>query len=339
MTPRATRKAAYPVSVAGASRSRTDEHDETGEAGQTDVGDATETRTGTGTGVTAGAGGAGAAEPRGGAPGVRVPDARVTLSTASVYPESTATAFETAARLGYDGVEVMVWTDPVSQDIEALRRLSDHHGVPVLAIHAPCLLITQRVWSRDPWEKLRRARSAAERLGAETVVVHPPFRWQRGYAREFVRGIWRMADETAVQFAVENMYPWRYREKEMLAYAPGWDVTDEDYRHHTLDLSHTATARNDALEMADRMGDRLCHVHLADGSGSGKDEHLVPGRGNQPCAGMVERLAARGFGGQVVVEINTRRAMSAAERESDLAESLAFTRLHLAAPVPRGASS
>lgn len=333
MTRRAAREAAYPVPVAGASRYRTDEHDETGETGKTD-GRGTETATKTGAGTETPTGGD--ADPRAAAGGVRVPDARVTLSTASVYPESTATAFETAARLGYDGVEVMVWTDPVSQDVEALRRLSDHHGVPVLAIHAPCLLITQRVWARDPWEKLRRAQSAAERLGAETVVVHPPFRWQRSYARDFVRGIWRMADETAVQFAVENMYPWRYREKEMLAYAPDWDVTNEDYRHHTLDLSHTATARNDALEMADRMGDRLCHVHLADGSGSGKDEHLVPGRGNQPCAEMLERLAARGFGGQVVVEINTRRAMSAAERESDLAESLAFTRLNLAAAVPRG---
>jgi sugar phosphate isomerase/epimerase len=334
VTGRGPRTAAYPVPVAGASRYRTDEHDETGETGKTGrPGEPGQAGEPAGRGVT----GAGSEDGAGGDRGVTVPDARVTLSTASVYPESTATAFETAARLGYDGVEVMVWTDPVSQDIEALRRLSDHHGVPVLAIHAPCLLITQRVWSRDPWEKLRRARSAAERLGAETVVVHPPFRWQRAYAREFVRGIWRMADETAVQFAVENMYPWRYREKEMLAYAPDWDVTNEDYRHHTLDLSHTATARNDALEMADRMGDRLCHVHLADGSGSGKDEHLVPGRGNQPCAEMLERLAARGFGGQVVVEINTRRAMSAAERESDLAESLAFTRLNLAAPVARGA--
>jgi hypothetical protein len=32
----------------------------------------------------------------------------------------------------------------------------------------------------------------------------------------------------------------------------------------------------------------------------------------------------------VVVEVNTRRAMSPAEREGDLAEALAFTRLHLA---------
>ncbi|WP_078843964.1 sugar phosphate isomerase/epimerase [Streptomyces albus] len=263
-------------------------------------------------------------------PVVRTPEVKVALSTASVYPESTATAFEIAGRLGYDGVEVMVWTDPVSQDIESLRRLSDYHGVPILAVHAPCLLITQRVWSTNPWTKLQRARAAAEKLGASAVVVHPPFRWQRNYARDFVDGIWRMADETDVRFAVENMYPWRYRDREMLAYAPDWDVTNDDYRHFTVDLSHTATARSDALDMIGRMGDRLAHVHLADGSGSGKDEHLVPGRGSQPCAELLERLTTSGFDGHVVVEVNTRRAMSGAEREADLAEALAFTRQHLA---------
>ncbi|MBQ0988364.1 sugar phosphate isomerase/epimerase [Streptomyces sp. F63] len=263
-------------------------------------------------------------------PVVRTPEVKVALSTASVYPESTATAFEIAGRLGYDGVEVMVWTDPVSQDIESLRRLSDYHGVPILAVHAPCLLITQRVWSTNPWTKLQRARAAAEKLGASAVVVHPPFRWQRTYARDFVDGIWRMANETDVRFAVENMYPWRYRDREMLAYAPDWDVTNDDYRHFTVDLSHTATARNDALDMVGRMGDRLAHVHLADGSGSGKDEHLVPGRGGQPCAELLERLTTSGFDGHVVVEVNTRRAMSGAEREADLAEALAFTRQHLA---------
>ncbi|KUN27223.1 MULTISPECIES: sugar phosphate isomerase/epimerase family protein [Streptomyces] len=262
-------------------------------------------------------------------------DVRIALSTASVYPESTATAFEIAARLGYDGVEVMVWTDPVSQDIEALRRLSDYHGIPILAVHAPCLLITQRVWSTDPWVKLQRARAAAEKLDASTVVVHPPFRWQRQYAREFVDGIWRMANETDVRFAVENMYPWRYRDREMLAYAPDWDVTHDDYRHFTIDLSHTATARTDALGMVDRMGDRLGHVHLADGRGSAKDEHLVPGRGTQPCAELLERLVHTGFDGHVVIEVNTRRAMSGAEREADLAEALEYTRKHLAAAAVR----
>jgi sugar phosphate isomerase/epimerase len=264
---------------------------------------------------------------------VRVPDAKVALSTASVYPESTATAFELAARLGYDGVEVMVWTDPVSQDIEALRRLSDYHGIEVLAIHAPCLIITQRVWGTDPWAKLVRARDAAETLGASTVVVHPPFRWQREYARDFVAGIQRMADETDVRFAVENMFPLRARGRAVVPYSPDYDPSDEDFRHFTLDLSHTSVARNDAMDMASRMGDRLTHVHIADGIGTARDEHLVPGRGEQPCAELLESLAERSFDGTVVVEINTRRAESRAEREADLAEALAYTRLHLAAPV------
>src|SRR4028118_1832301 len=145
---------------------------------------------------------------------VSVPSAQVALSTATVYPEATAAAlggagrrrpparvrpewtaaaFEVAGRLGYDGVEVMVWTDPVSQDVTALRRLSDYHEVPILAVHAPCLVITQRVWGTDPWVKLVRARDAAEELGASTVVVHPPFRWQREYARPFLSGIQSLA--------------------------------------------------------------------------------------------------------------------------------------------------
>jgi sugar phosphate isomerase/epimerase len=264
---------------------------------------------------------------------VSVPSAKVALSTASVYPESTANAFEIAGRLGYDGVEVMVWTDPVSQDVTALRRLSDYHQVPILAVHAPCLVITQRVWGTDPWVKLVRARDAAEELGAQTVVVHPPFRWQREYARQFLSGIQSMADETDVRFAVENMFPLRARGREVTPYAPDWDPTAEDFPDFTLDLSHTSVSRSDALEMAATMGDRLSHVHIADGSGTARDEHLVPGRGTQPCAELLEGLAGRGFDGLVVVEVNTRKADDRAEREADLAEALAFTRLNLAAPL------
>ena len=85
--------------------------------------------------------------------------------------------------------------------------------------------------------------------------------------------------------------------------------------------------------MLDAMGTGCSHLHIADGTGLPKDEHLVPGRGSQPCAEVLERLAARGFAGHVVVEINTRRALDRAEREADLAEALAFCRLHLVDPA------
>ena len=264
----------------------------------------------------------------------KVPGPPVAMSTSSVYPERTPDAFEIAARLGYDGVEVMVYTDPVSQDADVLRRLQDYHQLPIVSVHAPNLLLTQRVWGRDPWEKLRRAKELAERVSARVVVLHPPFRWQREYVRGFEKGLAAMAEETDVIFAVENMYPLRAAASEVVPYAPHWDPTALDVPHITLDLSHTAASGSDALVMAAELGGRLAHVHLADGTGTPvgpvPDEHLVPGRGGQPCAELLGQLIATGYRGAVVVEVKTSRSPTREERMADLAESLAFARQHLA---------
>ncbi|MGA9749190.1 MAG: sugar phosphate isomerase/epimerase [Nocardioides sp.] len=254
----------------------------------------------------------------------------IALSTASVYPETTAQGFELAVRLGFDAVEVMVGIDPISQEVDAVRHLSDHHQVPVCAIHAPCLLITQRVWGTEPWGKLERSAEMARAVGADVVVVHPPFRWQRDYARGFVDGIADLEARTGVAFAVENMYPWRASRRQMEVYLPGWDPSEQDYANATIDLSHSSTARSDPVEMARRLGTRLRHIHLTDGTGSAKDEHLVPGRGTQPVAELLEHLAGVGFDGHIVVEINTRKAGNREARELDLMESLAFTKLNFA---------
>jgi sugar phosphate isomerase/epimerase len=258
----------------------------------------------------------------------------VALSTSSVYPQNCATAFDLAQRLGFDGLEVMVWTDPVSQEAGALQALSDLHEIPIVSIHAPTLLLTQRVWGPEAWSKIDNSIELAKSVGADTVVLHPPFRWQKEYAREFTDGVALREHDSGIRLAVENMFPWRARNRSIEAYLPHWDPVDQPYDHVTLDLSHTATAESDALAMVAALGRRLVHLHLADGLGSSMDEHLVPGRGGQPCADVLEALARQQFSGSVVVEVSTRR-VSEEQREADLAESLAFARLHLAvASVP-----
>jgi sugar phosphate isomerase/epimerase len=203
-------------------------------------------------------------------------------------------------------------------------------------------MVTQWVWGREPWGKLNRAREVAEKLGAKVIVVHPPFRWQREYARDFEAGLAQLDAETDVKFAVENLYPLRAatlraRSTEVTAYAPHWNPVEIDCPHATLDLSHTAVSGSDAMAMADELGSRLAHVHMADGTAPGlPDEHLVPGRGTQPCAELLASLGSRGFSGTVVLEVNTRRAQSTEERRADLAESLAFTRQHLGAALHPG---
>jgi sugar phosphate isomerase/epimerase len=276
------------------------------------------------------------------------PAIKVGLSTASVYPLKTEAAFAYAARLGYDGVELMVWGESVSQDIAAVARLSRRFSMPVLSVHAPCLLISQRVWGANPIHKLERSVRAAQQLGAQTVVVHPPFRWQRRYAEGFAEQVAALEAHSDIMVAVENMFPFRadrfFGSEQSLermrrrgggpgpaisAFAPSYDPLEGDHAHYTLDLSHTATAGTDALDMAQRMGSGLVHLHLCDGNGLPADEHLVPGRGAQPTVEVCQLLAAGDFAGHVVLEVSTSAAQSAQEREAMLSESLQFARTHL----------
>lgn len=273
---------------------------------------------------------------------------QVGLSTASVYPQNTEAAFRYAAELGYDGVELMVWAESVSQDVDAVAALSREYSMPVQAIHAPCLLISQRVWGSDPVAKLARSVEAAEKLDSATVVVHPPFRWQRKYSDGFADQVAELESNSHVVVAVENMFPMRadrfFGRKEksaqrlerrggpgaaLSAFSPSYDPTDVGHGHYTLDLSHTATAGSDALEMLGRMGEGIAHVHLADGRGASVDEHLIPGHGSQPCVEVCTELVRRGFEGQAVIEINTQNARTVPERSSMLGQALQFARAHL----------
>ena len=248
----------------------------------------------------------------------------ISLSTVSVYPESTAHAFGYASRLGYDAVEVMVGIDALSQQTSAVKQLSEHHEMPICAVHAPCLLFTQRVWGTDPWGKLQRSAEMAEEVGADVVVVHPPFRWQKEYAAGFVEGIAALEESTGIAFAVENMYPWRSparggSKRGMEMYLPGWDPSAGGLRqHHHRPLARRDRARPTWSRWPSGSATRLRHVHLTDGTGSAKDEHLVPGRGVMGADVFLRHLADTGFAGHIVLEINTRRCDTREERERDL---------------------
>lgn len=259
------------------------------------------------------------------------PPIRVTLSTSALYPSRAPHAFEAAAQLGYDGVEVMVWSDKHSQSADPLLELSRQYGVPVTSIHAPSLVLSQGVWGRLPGPKLERSVDLALEVGASTVVVHPPFRWQRRYAQGFAEHVRELTNATGMHIAVENMFPWSYRGRKVNAYLPGWDPTDVDYEHVTLDLSHAAVARQDGLELLRGMRERVSHLHLADGVPATMDQHLVPGRGTQPCAQVVQELARTGWSGDVVVEVQTRKAPTAEHVRADLAASLDFARAQVRA--------
>lgn len=269
------------------------------------------------------------------------PTIPIGLSSSSVAPSKVTPCFETAAHLGYDGVEIMVWSDPDSQNAAALQRHIDEFGLPILSLHAPTLLISKGVMGKDLWAKIDRTMDMAAEVGCPVVVAHPPFLWQGDYSYEFEDGVLERSGRDGVALAVENMFPW-YKltskgHRAFQVYRGGWDPIQRTYPHVTLDVSHAGTSRQNVYEMAKALGPRLSHVHLTDSMGSFRDEHLVPGRGNQPVKQLLEYLRDTSFRGSVVLEVNTR-GRKAATREAMLRESLFVARKHLdpANRRPRG---
>jgi sugar phosphate isomerase/epimerase len=265
---------------------------------------------------------------------------RIGMSTTCAFPLPTEQSFRLARMTGFDGIEIMVTRDEVTQDAAALRALSEKYAMPIMSIHAPVLLLTHFVWGRDPRVKLERSAILARDVGASTVVVHPPFRWQANYAENFLDIVREISTETGIEIAVENMFPWKVRGRSVKAYAPSWDTTEMDCDAVTLDFSHCALSGHDSLEMATTLGSRLRHVHLCDGSGSmaeGKifDEHLLPGHGSEPVVEVLHALTKAKWDGAIVAEINTRKARTESERLALLAETLTFARLHTREPRRR----
>lgn len=254
---------------------------------------------------------------------------RIGLSSSSVSPMTVAETFAQAAKHGYDGVEIMVTHNAETRDVDLINGLAQETGLEVMSLHAPTLLFLPRVLHKDHWEKLRITANLAKAVGAKTVVLHPPFRWQGDYALGFVDGVRQVSEETGVVLAVENMYPWRAGVREVLVYYPDWNPLDEDYDNLTFDFSHASTAGMNALDTVSEIFDKLRHVHLTDGAGSLKDEHLIPGAGTMPVAETLQYLAKQNWAGDVVVEVNTRFVRRQSTREKMLADSIAFARTHL----------
>jgi len=232
---------------------------------------------------------------------------RVLFSSAGFFGTPLAQSMRRAADAGFAGVEVMVTKDPATQDPRRIRELAVRHGLEVGALHAPCLLLTRRVWGTDPVAKIYRSMEVAEEAGAPLVVMHPPFRWQRGYRAWLDERLRGLEERTGVIVAFENMFPVNVGGRPVTFHS-NQDLDELDrFDDLVLDTSHAAVAGHDLLEVRRRFGDRLRHVHLSDNAGKGWDSHLPPGEGVLDLDGFLRDLAGSGFDGTVSLEVDLRK--------------------------------
>jgi len=160
------------------------------------------------------------------------------------------------------------------------------------------------------------------------VVVHPPFRWQRGYAEDFRDLVLQLDSPPAEgpRVTVENMFTVEALGRRVDPYRWNDDAAFSGFPVLTLDTSHAGAARQDLLELHAAMGDRVHHLHLSDSTATRGDEHLPPGTGVLPLPELAHALLARGFGGVVVIEVGFGR-LPEGSRTSAARDSLAYARI------------
>lgn len=243
------------------------------------------------------------------------------FSTTCTFPVPLETSFVMGKEAGFDGIEIMVSANKQTRDPKYLNHLSQKYRLPILSFHAPTLLLTHFVWGKDPGVKLEKTAELAATVGASTVVVHPPYVWQKGYKDLLLDLVTQVERNTGVVVAVENMFPWKVKNTAVKAYEPDWETTVDTVSHLTYDFSHAALSGWDSLEQVRKLHSQIAHIHLCDGIGNiegsdGKifDEHLLPGMGNQKVAECLQFLKLAGWEGHVVAEINTKTARNNIER-------------------------
>lgn len=242
----------------------------------------------------------------------------VLFSSAAFFARPLSWTFRFAAECGYRGVEVMVTKDPESQDPARIRALAQEFGLTVGAIHAPCLLLTRKVWGTDPIEKIDRSVEAAADAGIPVVVVHPPYRWQRPFRRWLVDELPDVEARTGVAVAVENMFPVRVGRRDVTFHSNQDLEALEGMHHLVLDTSHAAVARHDPVAVRRLFGSRLRHVHLSDNAGKGWDSHLPPGEGVLDLDAFLEDLATSSYTGAVSLEVDLRPSLGHTEQLADV---------------------
>ena len=232
------------------------------------------------------------------------------FSSAAFFARPLDQTFRLAAETGFSGIEVMVTKDPASQDGRRMRQLGDEYDMRIGAIHAPCLLLTRKVWGTDPVGKINRSIEVAQEAGVPVVVVHPPYRWQMSYRRWLADRLTELSSSTGVVVAVENMFPLWIGERGVSLHA-NQDLEELDEMPDiVLDTSHAAVAGHDLVQVRRRFGGRIRHVHLSDNAGRGWDSHLPPGDGVLDIDGFLDDLVTGGYDGEVSLEVDLRRYLT-----------------------------
>lgn len=236
-------------------------------------------------------------------------DCRLLAATGPLLLSPLDWVMDAIADAGFQGVEVLAAHNPETRDPERVLAYALQAGLDVPVIHGPYMVLLRNVFGSEYVEKSRRSLELAAEIGAQVMVAHAPFRWERR-ARDWSRAeADGEAAELGVTFAMENLFPVRGMSFSCV-------VTPEQlapFSHVVFDTSHFGVAGVDLFEAWEKLRDKVVHLHVSDNFGNGKDSHAPIGTGVLPLEGFLAHVGASGWSGTVTLELDCRSYLDSRE--------------------------
>ena len=245
---------------------------------------------------------------------------RIQCSTGPFWAYELEVAMDSLAEAGFKDIELMVTRDPRTHSAEVPLRLAEERGLHIRSIHGPFLVITKNVWGLDPIGKIERGIEMCKAVGADQLIVHPPYLWEREYARWVAEDAEASEEETGIKVAVETMYPKWVAGRRVRAYR--WLEPKALFlacHRVALDTSHLAVSREDIFDAFDILAPKLIHIHLSNNNGDGRDGHLEVEQGVLPIGRFLEHVLRAEYKGVISLELSVRKYL---QRPKDLSNML-----------------
>lgn len=224
------------------------------------------------------------------------------MSTGPLLLSPLSWVMDTIAEAGFTGAELLVGHNPETRQPDTVTTCAAEAGLAVPVVHGPYMMMLRSVFG--PWyrTKTRRSLEFAAAVGADTMVAHAPFRWERHARTWLAREANDEAADLGVALGMENLYPVKGRALSSV-------ITLDDLRafpHVVFDTSHFAVTRVDLFTAWEALSDRVAHLHVSDNFGYGKDSHAAIGSGVLPLEQFLTHVGASGYAGTLTLELDCR---------------------------------
>ena len=234
---------------------------------------------------------------------------RILVSTGPLLLSPLGWVLDTIADAGYDGAELLIGHNPDSRDPARVAAYAQEAGLDIPVVHGPYMVLLRNVLGAKYMEKTRRSLEIAAEMGAETMVAHAPFRWERAARGWVTAEVNDEAAEIGTTFAMENLFPVAGRAFSSVVTPAELAAFD----NIVFDTSHFAVAGVDLFEAWDAVRDKVTHLHLSDNFGNGKDSHAPIGSGVLPLEDFLAEVGASGYSGTVTLELDCRAYLDSRE--------------------------